>query len=235
MRQSGSEANQVSPREGIVMKSHNRTRIVRYVAGVAALATLGVACSGSSDGAESEVTTPASAVLTTPVTEAPTTLAPVVTDPPASEEAVDPADIPDLPCSAYVAESGYPLKPCDSGVLVETLQRDLESLFPAIAIDGLFGGQTFEFVKEFQSSNALEATGIVSEELAGQIATADALGEGGDNSGATEEAGATEGEEIDAATEELCTGLIGNVDDPNFTAEQVEACSELGIDIVGEG
>ncbi len=239
VRQSGSETDEGSSRQGIVMKQHNRTGIVRHAAGVAALAMLAVACSGSSDGAETDVSTPVSQVLS-PVEELPITAAPVVTEPPQEEPVDVPTVVPDLPCATYVAEVGYPLKPCDSGVLVETLQRDLESLFPSIAIDGLFGSQSFEFVKEFQTSNGLEATGIVSEELAGQIATAEALGELGDDAGATGEAETTESETteadpIDPATEELCNGLIGNPEDSNFTADQIEICSEAGIDIVGEG
>jgi hypothetical protein len=217
------------------MKQNNRTGIIRHAAGVAALAMLAVACSGSSDGAEADVTTPVSQVLSSPVEESPITAAPVVTDPQEEEPVDEPTVVPGLPCASYVAEVGYPLKPCDSGVLVETLQRDLESLFPSIAIDGLFGSQSVEFVKEFQTSNGLEATGIVSEELAGQIATAEALGELGDDAGATEEAETTEADPIDPATEELCNGLIGNPEDSNFTADQIEICSEAGIDIVGEG
>ncbi len=215
------------------MKQKNRTGLVRHAAGVAALAVFAVACSGSSDGGAPEISAPVSEVAVAPVTEAPVTVASVVTDPPAAEPAVDPPQVPNLPCAEYVEESGYPLKPCDSGVLVETLQRDLVSLFPGIAIDGLFGNQTFGFIKEFQTSNALEATGLVSEELAGQISTAEALGELGDDASVTTEAAAAAS--ADAATEELCNGLIGNADDPNFTAATIEACSALGIDVVGEG
>lgn len=232
------------------MKQRNRTGIVRHVAGVAALAVLAVGCSGSSDGAEPAVTEPLEEPEVLPVSEAPTTAAPVVTEAPVEEPALDASAIPELPCAEYVAESGFPLKPCDSGVLVETLQRDLESLFPEIAIDGLFGSQTFGFIEEFQRSNGLEETGLVSEELAGQIASAEALGELGDaesepDADADADAGDTEagdadaegeaGAGDDAITEELCNELIGNADDPNFTAESIEACSDLGIDIVGEG
>ena len=214
------------------MQQHNRTGLVRYAAGVAALAVLAVGCSGSSEGGEAEVSVPVSEAPVVSVTEAPVTLAPVVTEPPATEPVVDPAAIPDLPCAEYVDESGYPLKPCDSGVLVETLQRDLVSLFPGIAIDGLFGNQTFGFVKEFQASNTLEQTGLVSEELAGQIATAEALG---DDAGTTVQEATPEVEAVVATTAELCNGLIGQADDPNFTAERIVECSDLGVDIVGEG
>lgn len=176
-----------------------------------------------------------------PSTEAPATVAPVVTDAPVLEEDIDPGDVPELPCESYVDESGYPLIPCDSGVLVETLQRDLESLFPEIAIDGLFGGQTFGFIEEIQAANGLEVTGIVSEELAEQIAVADSIDSvvsGGDATTEAEEPEETEEVEeaaVDSELEELCNGLIGNADDPNFNAEQIEICSEAGIDIVGEG
>lgn len=158
------------------MKQHNRSGIVRRAAGVGAFTVLLVACGGSDD-AETEVSTPVSEAPATAATEVTTTEAPVVTDPPAEEAAVDPATLPEVPCATYVDESGYPLKPCDSGVLVETLQRDLVSLFPAITIDGLFGSQTFGLIQEFQTSNGLEATGLVSEELAEQIAAAESLGE----------------------------------------------------------
>lgn len=141
------------------------------------LAVFLVACGGSDD-ADTADSTPVTEVPAAAVTEVTTTSAPVVTDPPV-ETTVDPADIPDLPCAEYVDESGYPLKPCDSGVLVETLQRDLESLFPTIAIDGLYGSQTFGFVQEFQTSAGLEATGLVSEELAEQISAAESLDEVG--------------------------------------------------------
>lgn len=160
------------------MKQHNRSGIVRRAAGVGAFTVLLVACGGSDD-AETETSSPVSEAPEPAVTEVMTTEAPVVTDPPEEEAAVDPATIPEVPCAEYVDEAGYPLKPCDSGVLVETLQRNLESLFPGIAIDGLFGSQTFGFIQEFQTSNGLEATGLVSEELAEQIAAAESLGEVG--------------------------------------------------------
>lgn len=222
------------------MKQRKRTGIVRHAAGVAVIALLAVGCSGSSDGDESEVTLPDSVETVPPSTEAPATVAPVVTDAPVEEE-VDPGEVPDLPCEAYVAESGYPLKSCDSGVLVETLQRDLESLFPEIAIDGLFGSQTFGFIEEIQTANGLDVTGLVSEELAGQIAVADSIDSVVPGSGAaaeTDEPAQTDEPEeaaVDSELEELCNGLIGNADDPNFTAEQIEICSDAGIDIVGEG
>lgn len=226
------------------MKQHTvnksgRRGFVRRAAGVAAIALLAVACSGSDDEGESEVSAPASDASAVSAAETSTTVAPVVTDPPTTESAVEPAEIPDLPCADYLDESGYPLTPCDSGPLVETLQRNLASLFPSIVIDGLFGSQTSGFVTEFQASNALEETGLVSEELAGQIEAAEALGELVEESGAAEadaaEDGASEDGVVDDATEELCTDLIGNANDPNFTAGQIEACSALGIDIVGEG
>lgn len=166
------------------MNQHNRSGIIRRAAGIGALAALLVACGGSSDDAETEVSTPVTEAAEPAVTEVATTEAPVVTDPPAEEAEVDPAAIPEVPCAEYVDESGYPLKPCDSGVLVETLQRELESLFPEIAIDGLFGSQTFGFIQEFQTSNGLEATGLVSEELAAEIAAAESVGEA--NSGVEE-------------------------------------------------
>lgn len=196
------------------------------------LTALVAACSGSSDGAGSEVSTPVSEAPVVAISEPPATLAPVVTDPPVSEPIAEEVVIPDVPCDEYVEEAGYPLKPCDSGVLTETLQRDLVSLFPGIAIDGLFGGQTFGFIKEFQTSNGLEATGLVSEELAVQISTAESLGSQQQVAGEAADASADDGAATD---EELCNGLIGNPDDPNFTAERIEACSALGIDIVGEG
>ncbi len=165
------------------MNQHSRSRIVRHAAGVAALAVFAVGCGGSSDGGESEVSTPASDVSAPVVTEAPVeTAAPVVSEAPV---VTDPVEIPTVPCAEYVDESGYPLKPCDKGVLTETLQRDLESLFPGIAIDGLFGGQTFDFIKEYQTSVGLEATGLVSEELAGQIAAAESLGDLGSDASTT--------------------------------------------------
>ena len=120
----------------------------------------------------------------TPDTQAPISIgersagppsAPTVTEPPATEAAIDPAEIPETPCEEYVDEAGYPLKPCDSGTLVETLQRDLESLFPTIAIDGLYGGQTFGFIEEIQTAIGDEVTGLVSEELAGRIADAESV------------------------------------------------------------
>lgn len=220
------------------MKQRNRTGIVRHAAGVAVIAMLAVGCSGSSDGGESEVTLPDSVETIAPSTEVPATVAPVVTDAPVLEEDIGPGEVPDLPCESYVDESGYPLKPCDSGVLVETLQRDLESLFPEIAIDGLFGGQTFGFIEEIQAANGLEVTGIVSEELAGQIAVADSIDSvvsSGDTTTEAEEPAETEEAAVDSELEELCNGLIGNADDPNFNAEQLEICSDAGIDIVGEG
>lgn len=228
------------------MKHDQRRGHVRRLAGAAALALLVAACSGSSDGGEAETTAPVTEAPTAPVTEAPTTAAPVVTEAVEEEPAVDASAIPDLPCEEYVAESGYPLKPCDSGVLVETLQRDLESLFPEIAIDGLYGSQTFGFIEQIQTANGLEANGLVSEALAGQIASADsadALGDGSDASETTEVATTepatteveSEGDGEDSTTAELCNDLIGNAEDPNFTAETIEACSDLGIDIVGEG
>jgi len=226
------------------MKQRNRTGIVRHAAGVAAVALLAVGCGGSSDGGESEVTVPESIETIEPAAEVVDTVAPVATEAPVVEEVADPTEVPEVPCASYVEESGFPLKPCDSGVLVETLQRDLESLFPAIAIDGLFGGQTFGFIQEIQTANGLESTGLVSEELAGQIAAADSIDGVAAGSATPEESdeAADEPEEaeaeeaaIDPATEELCTGLIGNPDDPNFTAEQIEICSEAGIDLVGEG
>lgn len=234
------------------MKQKNRRGIACRASGVVALAMLVVACSGSSDSAESEGSTPASEVSSAPVTDPLPTVAPVVTDPPAEEPAVEATEIPDLPCADYIEESGYPLTPCDSGTLVETLQRDLESLFPSIAIDGLFGNQTFGFIKEFQTSEGVEATGLVSEELADQIATAESLGEAGsDDEAASDEAAADgaaagddeaatdapdgEADAADTATEELCNDLIGKPDDPNFDAQQIEDCSAIGVDIVGEG
>ncbi len=172
------------------MKQHHRSGIVRRATAVGALAVLLVACGGSSDDADTGVSTPVSEAPAAPVTDVVATEAPVVTDPPVEDAAVDPTAVPDLPCAEYVDESGYPLKSCDSGVLVETLQRDLESLFPGIAVDGLFGSQTFGFVQEFQTSNGIEATGLVSEELAGQIAAAESLGEAGSDAQETEEADA---------------------------------------------
>ncbi len=134
-----------------------------------------VACGGSSDDADSASSVPVTEAPAAPITEVVTTEPPVATDPPVDEEAVDPTAVPDLPCAEYVDESGYPLKSCDKGVLVETLQRDLQSLFPEIAVDGLFGSQTFGFIQQFQTSNGVEATGLVSEELAGQIAAAESV------------------------------------------------------------
>ncbi len=224
--------------------------MVRRAAGIAVLAVVGAACGGSSDGDEAEVSVPVTEAAEAPVTEAPATVAPVVTEAPVVEETIDVADIPSVPCAEYVTESGYPLKPCDSGVLVETLQRDLESLFPAIAIDGLYGGQTFGFIEQIQTASGAEATGLVSEELAGQIAAAeslDDLGVGGDATAdtvaeetAVEETEAeaeteVEGDGDDQTTEELCNELIGNPDAEEFTATMIETCSDLGIDLVGEG
>lgn len=214
------------------MEQRNGNRIVRHVAAVAAIAALVGACSGSSDGADTETTTPATDPAESSVTAAPVaTELPVATDAPVEDTTVEETEIPELPCADYVSESGYPLKPCDSGVLVETLQRDLESLFPGIAIDGLFGSQTYGFVQEFQTSNGLEATGLVSEDLAAQIASAESLGDG---DASTDEVVTTDAAAADELTEEVCTDLIGNADDPNFTPESIEGCSALGIDIVGE-
>lgn len=229
-----------------MMKQHIRTRVIRRSAAVAAVAFLFAACSGSSDGAETPETAPLTdPVAETPVTEAPATEAPAVTDPPATEPTVAATDIPELPCAEYVEESGYPLKACDSGVLVETLQRDLESLFPSIAIDGLYGSQSVGFVEEFQTAVGVEATGLVSEELAAQIAETESLDDAdatddaesdGDDTEATEDADDTaEDETADAITEERCNELIGDAENPDFTADAIEACSELGVDLVGEG
>ncbi len=216
---------------------HTRTQIVRRLAGAAVFAVVAAGCAGSSDGGSPEDTTPDTEVSTAPATAAPPTEAPVVTDPATDESTVDPADIPEVPCAEYVTESGFPLKPCDSGVLVEQLQRDLESLFPAIGIDGLYGAQTFGFIQEIQTANGLEATGLVSEELADQISEATSIDSvvpdaGGDT--------ATESDPEDdtsdtAITAERCNELVGNADDPDFTADAIEACSELGVDLVGEG
>ena len=139
---------------------------------------------------------------------------------------------------------------------MERLQRDLESLFPTIAIDGLYGSQSVGFVEEIQTSNGLTVTGLVSEELAAQIAeaeSADSVGSGGDatdgstssdvpdeaDGAETDEAAtdeATTGESASGpATEASCTELIGQADDPDFTAERIEECSALGVDLVGEG
>ncbi len=228
------------------VKTHGRRGIARRAVGVAAIAVFTVACSGSSDGGEAEVTAPATDLPAAPVTEAPVvTEAPAVTAAPVEEPAVDPAEIPDLPCEEYVEESGYPLKPCDKGVLVETLQRDLESLFPAIAIDGLFGNQTFGFIEEIQTANGLDANGLVSEEFAGQIADAESV-DAVEADGATTDDGEAEAEtpadteeadsaEAEPASEALCNDLIGKADDPDFTAERIVECSDLGIDLVGEG
>ena len=44
-----------------------------------------------------------------------------------------------------------------------------------------------------------------------------------------------ESEDVGDVTEELCTDLIGDASNPNFTPETIEACSALGIDLVGRG
>lgn len=229
----------------------NTQRHIRPITGLVTLCLLAASCGGGSDAAEADVTVPATDGVEVPVTEVATTVAPTTTAAPVEEAEID---VPSLPCAEYVAESGYPLKPCDSGVLVETLQRDLESLFPDIGIDGLFGQQTFGFIEEYQTANGLEATGVVSEELATAIAASDGLGDAaeapetdddasdstteadadaeasGDDS--TEASGLSESENASLLDVDTCTSLIGNPDDPAFTATAVETCSDLGVDLV---
>lgn len=223
---------------------------VRRVVGAVAAGMLMAACGGSSDGAETDASVPSTEAVDVAVTEVATTVAPVVTEAPVEEPAAA-VEVPSLPCAEYVAESGYPLKPCDSGVLVESLQRDLESLFPSIGIDGLFGQQTFGFIQEFQASNGLEETGVVSEDLAGAVATAESLGDAAESdesaepdespepddaeSGDDGEAEASAVEATGALDEATCTALIGQADEPAFTADAIEACSDIGVDIVHGG
>ncbi len=225
-----------------MVNQQNRSNMVRRAAGIAALAVLAVSCGGSSDGEEAASSTPATEGVEAPASAAPTTVAAPVTEAPAVEEPVDVADIPAVPCAEYVAETGYPLKPCDSGVLVETLQRDLESLFPTIAIDGLYGGQTFGFIQQIQTASGTAATGLVSEALAQQIASAetlDALGDGvvttADPDADEAAADVTEGDGDDLTTEQVCNDLIGNPEAEELTGTMIETCADLGIDIVGEG
>lgn len=230
----------------------NTQRHIRPITGLVTLCLLAASCGGGSDEADADVTVPATDGVEVPVTEVATTVAPTTTAAPVEEAEID---VPSLPCAEYVAEVGYPLKPCDSGVLVETLQRDLESLFPDIGIDGLFGQQTFGFIEEYQTANGLEATGVVSEELANAIAASDGLGSSaastttdatGDSDSTTdadadaeasgddssEAAGLSESENASLLDVDTCTSLIGNPDDPAFTAAAIETCSDLGVDLV---
>lgn len=232
----------------------NKQRQIRQIAGLVTLCVLAASCGGGSDEAETEASVPSTEIAEVPATEVATTVAATTTTVAVVEDV--PVDIPSLPCAEYVTESGFPLKPCDSGVLVESLQRDLESLFPDIGIDGLFGQQTFGFVQEYQAANGLAETGVVSEELASAIAEADGIGEsdeadtsaestdstdssgdtesGGDAGGdsSAEASGLAEGANNGQLDEDACTSLIGNPDDPGFTAAAVETCSDLGVDLV---
>lgn len=134
---------------------------VHAIAATAVLAIVIAACSGGSDPVD---TTPTD---TEAIAEAPTTDAPVTTDPPATtttttvEVTISTDPPPSEDCPEFTPNEELPVVLCDSGALVLEVQQGLVDAGYDLVVDGFFGAQTQVGVVSFQSENDLEVDGVV--------------------------------------------------------------------------
>ena len=64
-------------------------------------------------------------------------------------------------CPSYRANDQYPIRLCDKGDDVKSIQSRLRSVDSSLNIDGYFGPATLSAVREFQRINGLEVDGLV--------------------------------------------------------------------------
>jgi len=64
-------------------------------------------------------------------------------------------------CPSYRTNDQYPIRLCDKGDDVKSIQTRLRSVDSALSIDGYFGPATLRAAREFQRINGLEVDGLV--------------------------------------------------------------------------
>lgn len=95
-----------------------------------------------------------------PTTAAPTTAPPTTASPPTAA----PTSSAPAGCTGYEPNDQYPLQLCDEGPAVRQVQQALVATGADVTVDGYFGTETEEAVRQFQQANDLEVDGLVGDD-----------------------------------------------------------------------
>jgi peptidoglycan hydrolase-like protein with peptidoglycan-binding domain len=74
-------------------------------------------------------------------------------------------------CASYRFNDQYPIRLCDKGDDVKTIQAALRAVDGAIDVDGYFGPNTLRAVREFQGRHGLQVDGLVGPRTWAALAT----------------------------------------------------------------
>ncbi len=121
-------------------RGHDQRSVTVWRA-VIALMLVAIGCSGSDDASRTGITVP-----------------PIVT----VEPTIEPPTSDRPPCGEYTPNDDLPLRRCDRGELVKSVQAELANVLGIeLAADGYFGDQTQSAVLRYQTDNDLEPDGLV--------------------------------------------------------------------------